>query len=172
MKWIWNIQHNLGWRGRVAQVGTVVFALFLFWSAKQPAVKVAGSVSEWKKEVESQSKFMELASQVNSKKGDPPKNLNQKEKDRIRLTAMVGNSWLMGSMAAVLAGMILVGAGLLLAQNWARITVITIYLLWFLITPWPVILAHSKLQNLILGYWRPVVVILFLFWRPTRALFR
>ena len=172
MRWIWNIPHNFGWRGKVAQIGTVAFSLFLFWNAQQPASQLAKAVSGWEKEVESQSKFMELASQLNATKGDPPRTLSSKEKKQIRLIAMLGNSWLLGSMTAVLAGMILVGGGLLLAQNWARIAVITVYLLWFLVTPWSIILAHSNPQNLILGYWRPVAVILFLLWRPTRALFR
>ncbi len=172
MRWIGNIQHNYGWRGRAAQVGTVAFSLFLFWNAKQPATQLAKCVSGWNQEVEMQSKTMEWASQANLKKGDAPKILSPKEKAQMRLIAMLGNSWLMGATIAMLAGIILVGVGLLLAQNWARIAVITVYLLWLLVTPWPTILAHSRLQNLILGNWRPVAVILFLLWRPTRALFR
>jgi hypothetical protein len=58
MRWTWNIPNNYGWRGRVAQVGTIAFSLFLFWNAKQPAAQLAETVSGWNQEVDLQSKTM------------------------------------------------------------------------------------------------------------------
>ncbi|MBI3312522.1 MAG: hypothetical protein HYZ88_03245 [Candidatus Omnitrophica bacterium] len=185
MRWIGNIQHNYGWRGKVAQVGATGIALLIFWNARQPATQLAKIVSGWSQEVDLQSKSMEWAAQApDFKKSSTRRILTSKEKAQMKLIATLGNSWLMGTMTAVLAGMILVGSGLLLAQNWARITVIAVYALWLLVTPWLTILGITfssegglagmlgRLQNLILGNWRPVAVILFLLWRPTRALFR